>query len=153
MGYHDGHRGVLMGGALAIMKMPHLPHRKVLIIEDVPSVRNALIDVLADLSCEAGVAESGRQAIDIIRSEKFDAVLLDLRCDHAQAEEVMPSIQSLRPTLLANVLVITGDVADAKTLDLIERYLLLQVPGKGPIQDIEAILRVLLHLPPVLNTV
>ncbi|MFZ0964539.1 MAG: response regulator [Terriglobia bacterium] len=134
------------------MKTPNLPLRKVLIIEEIPSVRNALLTLLADLSCEAEVADNGRQAIDIIRDEKYDAVLLDLRCAHAQAEEVMPSILSLRPTLLANVLVITGDVADAKTLDLIERYFLLQVPGKGPIQDIEAILRVLLHLPPVLDT-
>ncbi len=133
------------------MKMPHPPQRKVLIIEEDPSVRNALLTLLAGLGCEADVAYSGKQAIDIIRSEKFDAVLLDLRCAHAQAEEVMPSIQSLRPSLLANVLVITGDVADAKTLDLIERYFLLQVPGNRPVQDMAATLRVLLHLPPVLN--
>lgn len=133
------------------MKIPHPPQRKVLIIEDEPSVRNALLTLLAGLGCEADVAYSGKQAIDIIRSEKFDAVLLDLRCANAQAEEVVPSIHSLRPSLLANVLVITGDVADAKTLDLIERYLLLQVPGNRPIQDIAATLRVLLHLPPVPN--
>lgn len=53
--------------------------------------------------------------------EKFDAVLLDLHFAHAHTEEVVPGIHSLRPSLLANVLVITGDVADAKTLDLIER--------------------------------
>ena len=134
-----------------IMKMPHLPQSKVLILEEEPSVRNALLTLLAGLGCEADVAYSGKQAIDIIQNEKFDAVLLDLRCAHAQAEEVVPSIQSLRPSLLANVLVITGDVADAKTLDLIERYLLLQFPGNQPVQDMAATLRVLLHLPPVLK--
>ena len=86
-----------------------------------------------------------------IRIEKFDAVLLDLRCAHAQAEEVVSWIQWLRPTLLSNVLVITGDVADAKTLDLIERYVLLHVPGNRPVKDMLATLRVLLHLPPVLE--
>jgi len=136
---------------LEIMKMPRLPRRKVLILEEEPSLRNALLTLLAGLGCEADVAYSGKQVIDIIRNEKFDAVLLDLRCPHAQAEEVMPSIQSLRPSLLANVLVITGDVADAKTLDLIERYLLLQVPGNRPVRDMAATLRVLMQLPPVLN--
>lgn len=133
------------------MKMPHQPQRKVLIIEDVPSVRNTLLTLLADLSCEAGVADSGRQAIDRIRNEKFDAMLLDLRCVHAQAEEVGPRIRSLQPSLLANVLVITADVADAETLDLIEWYVRLPVHGKGPIHDMEALLRELLHLPPVLK--
>jgi DNA-binding NtrC family response regulator len=133
------------------MKMPHLPQRKVLILEEEPSLRNALLTLLAGLGCEADVAYSGKQAIDIIRGEKFDAVLLDLRCAHAHAEDVVPSIQSLRPSLLANVLVITGDVADAKTLDLIERYFLLHVSGNQPAQDIVATLRVLLHIPPALD--
>ena len=105
--------------------------------------------MLAGLGCDADVASSGTQAIDIISRAKFDAVLLDLRCANAQAEEVVPSIQAVRPSLLANVLVITGDVADAKALGLIERYLLVQVSGNRPVQDIAATLRVLLHLPPV----
>src|ERR1035438_7220770 len=133
------------------MKMPHLPQRKVLILEEEPSLRNALLTLLASLGCEADVVYSGKQAIDIIRKEKFDAVLLDLRCAHAQPEDVVPSIHSLRPSLLANVLVITGDVSDAKRLDLIERYCLLHVSGNRPVQNMAATLRVLLHLPPALN--
>ena len=131
--------------------MPHLPQRKVLILEEEPSVRNALLTFLAGLGCAADVAYSGKQAIDIIRNQKFDAVLLDFRCPHAQAVEVVSWIQWLRPTLLANVLVITGDVPDAETLDLIERYLLFHVSGNRAVQDLAATLRVLLHLPPALN--
>ena len=131
--------------------MPHPVQRKVLILEDETSRRDALLTLLTSLGCSADVASTGRQAIDIIRSEKFDAVVLDLRCAHAQVEEVVPGIQSLRPSLLANVLVITGDVTDAKTLDLIERYFLLQVSGKRPVRDIVGMLRVLLHLPPVME--
>src|SRR5579872_5324839 len=117
------------------MKIPHLPQRKVLILEEEPTVRNALLTLLAGLGCEADLAYSGKQALDIIRGAKFDALLLDLRCAHAHPEEVVPSIQSLRPSLLTNVLVITGDVADAKTLDLIERYFLLHVSGNRPVHD------------------
>lgn len=134
------------------MKIPNPPMRKVLTVEDVPSVRKALWTLLAHLGCEAGVADTGSQAIDLIRGEKFDAVLLDIRCAHALAEEVVPSIRSLRPSLLANVLVITAEVADAKTLDLLEWYFELQVHSQGPLQSVEAILRGLLHLAPVPNT-
>lgn len=131
--------------------MSHLPQRKVLILEEEPSVRNALLTFLADLSCEAEVAYTGREAIDIIRNENFDAVLLDLRCSHAQAAEVVSWIQWLRPTLLANMVVVTGDVLDAETLDLIERYVFFHVPGNRPVLDMAETLRVLLHLPPVLS--
>lgn len=127
-------------------------HRRVLIIEDDASVRNALLTLLAGLGCETDVAYTGKQAIEIIRSEKFDAVLLDLRCAHTEVEEVVPTIHSLRPSLLANVLVITGDVADAKTIDLIERYLLLHVPGNRPVREMASMLRVMMQLPPVPNT-
>jgi CheY-like chemotaxis protein len=129
------------------MKIPNPPMRKVFTLEDVPSVRKALLKLLADIGCEADATDSGRQAIDIIRWGKFDAVLLDIRCAHALAEEVVPSIRSLQPSLLANVLVITAEVADAKALDLLEWYFELQVHSKGPIQEVEAILRGLLHLP------
>jgi CheY-like chemotaxis protein len=98
------------------MKMSHLPHRKVLIIEPDPSARNVLLTLLAGLGCEADVAYGGKQAISLIRSKKFDAALLDLRCGHNQAEEVVPSIRTLRPSLLANVLVITGDVATSRRM-------------------------------------
>ena len=135
------------------MRIPNPPMRKVFTIEDVPSVRRALLTLLADLNCEADMADRGRQAIDIIRWEKFDALLLDIRCAHAVAEEVVPSIRSLQPSLVANVLVITAEVADAKTLDFLEWYFELHVHSKGPIQHVvEAILRGLLHLPPVPNT-
>jgi two-component system response regulator RegA len=132
-------------------KMPHLPRRKVLILEEDPSLRNTLLTLLAGMGCEADTAYSGTQAIDIIRNEKFDAVLLDLRCAHTQAEELVPGIHSLRPSLIANVLVITGEVADANTLDLIERYFLLHISGNRPVQDIVTTLRILLHLPPIPN--
>jgi len=125
--------------------------RKVLILEEEPSVRNALLTLLTGFGCKVDVASNGKQAIDIIRNEKFDAVLLDLRSPHAQAEEVVPSIQALRPALLANVLVITGDVPDAKTLDLIERYFLLQVSGERTVQDIARTLQAMLRLPPALK--
>ncbi len=90
--------------------MSQLPQREVLILEEEPSARNALLTFFASLGCGAEMAYTGRQAIDIIRNEKFDAVWLDLRCSHAQATEVLSWIQWLQPTLLANVLVITDDV-------------------------------------------
>lgn len=100
------------------------PQRRVLIIEDEPSIRNALFVLLAGLGCEGDVAYTGQQALAMISRERFDAVLLDLRCSNVPAEEVVSQIKELRPNLVGRVLVITGEVTDSQTVDLISRHLL-----------------------------
>jgi CheY-like chemotaxis protein len=121
--------------------------RRVLIIENDPSARSILLTLLAELGCDTELAYSAQRAIGKIQSERFDAVLLDLRYANLEANEIVSGIRSIQPSLLANVLVITGEVADAQTLDLIEEHLLLRVSGSQPIQDTIAALRVLLRLP------
>ncbi|MBZ5546219.1 MAG: response regulator [Acidobacteriia bacterium] len=123
-------------------------YRRVLIIEDEPAVRNILYVLLAGLGCEGDAAPDGQQALAKIRREEFDAVLLDLRCSNVNAENVLPQIQEIRPNLVGRVLVITGEVADAATLDLIEHNCLQHVPRHRIQQDLLGQLRVLLRIPP-----
>ncbi len=135
----------------ASIRMSTSRKRKILIIEGDSSVRNALLNVLDSSGCDTDVASDSKQAIELLRDEKFDAVLLDLRYTDVQASELVPSIHSLRPSLLANVLVLTGEVEDSKTVDLIEQYLLLRVPGNRSVLEIAATLRAILRLPPLLD--
>src|SRR5579872_1050578 len=60
----DGHR--CASSMLATMKKSHEAHRKVLILEEEPSLRNSLLTLLATLGCEADVAYNGNQVIDMI---------------------------------------------------------------------------------------
>jgi CheY-like chemotaxis protein len=122
--------------------------RRVLIVEDEPSIRNILYVLLAGLGCEGDAVPDGQQALARIRREEFDAVLLDLRCSNINAENVVPEIQEIRPSLVGRVLVITGEVADAVTLDLIERYCLQHVSRQRIQQDLLDQLRVLLGIFP-----
>jgi CheY-like chemotaxis protein len=122
--------------------------RRVLIVEDEPSIRNILYVLLAGLGCEGDAVPDGQQALAKIRREEFDAVLLDLRCSNINAEDVVPQIQEVRPSLVGRVLVITGEVADAATLDLIERNCLQHVPRHRIQQDLLDQLRVLLKISP-----
>jgi DNA-binding NtrC family response regulator len=119
-------------------------HRKVLIIEDEPSIRNVLYVLLAALGCEGDVAYSGQQALAMISHQKFDAVLLDLRCANAPAAQVVSQIKEIRPSLLGRVLVITGEVADPQVMELIERHVLPHIPGDRLMSDLWGQLRGLL---------
>ena len=102
--------------------------RKVLIIEDEPAIRNVLFVLIAGLGCEGDIAYTGQQALSMIRRESFDAVLLDLRCNNVGAEEVVSQIKEIRPNLVGRVLVITGEVTDAQTMEMLDRYLLPHIP-------------------------
>jgi DNA-binding response OmpR family regulator len=97
------------------------PRRKVLIIEDEPSIRNVLYVLLAGLGCDGDVAHSAAQALSKVRKDRFDAVLLDLRSADLPPDQVVAAITEVRPSLVGRVLVITGEVSDAHTFKLLER--------------------------------
>lgn len=102
--------------------MPSSPlRRKVLIIEDEPTIRNVLYVLLAGLGCDGDVAHDTQQALSMIRKDRFDAVLLDLRSAHLPPEQMVSAITELRPSLVGRVLVITGELSDPNTLEMLER--------------------------------
>ncbi len=94
--------------------------RRVLIVENESSIRNLFYTLLNTLGCHGDVACSGQQALAMISRQPFDAVLLDLRCLDPAPEQVLPGILEIRPNLMGRVLVITGDVTDQNTMDLID---------------------------------
>jgi CheY-like chemotaxis protein len=130
-----------------MMRTPQ--HRRVLILEDELSIRIAFYVLLAGLRCEGDVIPKGPQALARTRREEFDAILLDLRCSNVNAEKAVPPIREIRPNMVGRVLVITGEVADAATLDKIERKCLQDVPRHRPQRYLLEHLRILLRFPPL----
>ena len=124
---------------------PGSEHRKVLIVEDDAAIRNVLYVLLAGVGCEGDIAYSGKQALAMMSREEFDAVLLDLRCTNLPAEEVFSKIKQIRPSLVGRVLVLTGELTDPKTLELIERHCLPHVPSNRLMQDLWIRLRTLFN--------
>ena len=117
------------------------PHRKVLILEDEPSIRNVLCVLLSGVGCEGDVALTDRQALELVSRESFDAVLLDLRSCSYSPEKLVADMERIRPSLVGRVLVITGEVADPQTLDLVERLCLPHVPRSRLVHEIWSQLR------------
>jgi len=120
------------------------PRRKVLIIEDEPAIRNVLYVLLAGLDCDGDVAHDTHQALSMLRQGGFDAVLLDVRSAHLPPHEMVSAITQLRPNLLGRVLVITGEVSDPKTLDLLERCAVPHIVRSRVSSDLWGRLRTLL---------
>ena len=107
---------------------PTPPRRKVLIIEDEPSIRHVLYALLAGLGYDGDAAPDAYHGLSMIRRGEFDAVLLDLRSSQLPPDQMACAISELRPSLVGRVLVITGEVSHPKTIEMLERYALPHVP-------------------------
>jgi DNA-binding response OmpR family regulator len=102
--------------------------------------------LLAGLGCDGDVAHDTDQALSMIRQDQFDAVLLDLRS--APLQQMVSAITELRPSLVGRVLVITGEVSDANTLEILEHYAVPHVPRSRVTSDLWGRLRSLLGFAP-----
>ena len=120
--------------------------RNVLIVEGEPSIRNVLYVLLAGLGCEGDIAHNGKQALAMIEKQSFDAVLLDLRCSEIPAGEMASAIRELRPNLLGRVLVITGEVSDPQTMEMIKKNCWPYIPRQRVMQEVWGRLRALLGI-------
>jgi CheY-like chemotaxis protein len=112
------------------------PRRKVLIIEDEPSIRSVLYLLLAGLGYDGDAAPDAFQALSMIRQGEFDAVLLDLRSSQLPPDQMVCAITQLRPSLVGRVLVITGEVSHPRTIETLERYSLPHVPRSRIISEL-----------------
>jgi len=122
--------------------------RTVLIIEDEPSIRNVLCVLLAGLRCEGDIVPNTREALAMVEKRSFDAVLLDLRCSEMNATETVSALKNLRPSLVGKVLVITGDVSDPQTMELIRKNHWPYIPRHRVMQELWERLRSLLGFSP-----
>ena len=127
--------------------------RKVLLIEDEPVAREILRVLVNNLGCEGEVASDGREALAMVRRKGFDAVLLDLRSSALPPEDVVSGIHDMRPSLMGRVLVITGEVDDLQTFELVERYFLLQIRRSRLFNDLVGRLRALLRIAPTASQI
>ena len=117
--------------------------RKILVVEDEPSIRNVIKSLVEGAGCDGDLA-SGAQALARIHRNEYDAVLLDLRCSAIPAQEFIAHIQNIQPNLVGRVLVVTADVPDAKTLEVMGKNFLIPIPGSRLRIDLPGILNVLL---------
>jgi CheY-like chemotaxis protein len=119
------------------------PRRKILIVEDSPSITNILYVLLEVLNYHGEVAMGGGQALNMIARENYDAILLDLRYSRPFSEDMLAKIRELQPNLADCIIEVSGESRDAGFLDQIGRPIL---PRPSDIRLMEDVHRRLLSL-------
>lgn len=79
---------------------------RVLVIEDTPPVRMAIVDVLSELGYEVVEAANGRLGLETLQSTRFELVITDVLMPELDGVEVIKAIRTRYPNL--KVLAISG---------------------------------------------
>jgi DNA-binding response OmpR family regulator len=90
-----------------------VPREKILIVDDDPVVIKTITGTLNDLDCAISATGHGATAIDLVRRERFDLMLLDLVLEDINGINVLRSIRSFDPDLVVILLTAYGSMDSA----------------------------------------
>ena len=92
----------------------------VLVVEDEAQLANAVVDALRDAGCFVAHAKDGEEASGRVRTQRFDAVICDLKMPRVDGKAFYKLLESSAPSLAKRVIFVTGDVADAEAETFLE---------------------------------
>ncbi|MEO6878690.1 MAG: PAS domain S-box protein, partial [Gemmatimonadaceae bacterium] len=82
--------------------------KRLLIVDDEPTLRHAIVKFFGSLGHAVDAVGSGREAVARARAVRYDAVMLDLRLPDRPGDEILADLRALA-TAPARVVFITGD--------------------------------------------
>src|ERR1039457_2832394 len=91
---------------------------KLLIVDDETAIRWALRNTLQRMNFEIVEAETGEQAIALVRTVRVDAVLLDIGMPGMNGIEACRSIRQLMPLL--GIVMLTGRNSEAEKIQALD---------------------------------
>ena len=76
-----------------------LKRKRILIVDDDPSIRHMLGRVLVDEGYDAPAAANGREGLEIAAAQEVDLVLLDLKMPGMNGQDALKQLNVLHPEL------------------------------------------------------
>ena len=93
--------------------MPASERPSVLLVEDSEQTAALVVAILRN-EFQVEIARGGLDALELLRSRDFRAVLLDLKMPHIDGYEVLARIRELRPEILPCVVIFTAALSSAE---------------------------------------
>ena len=95
--------------------MPPAP-KKILIVEDEPDIAKLVKLYMEKAGFHANVAESGVEALKLIKSERPDLLILDLMLPEIDGIEVCKRIRTVPDTALLPIIMLTAKAEESDTI-------------------------------------
>jgi len=97
-------------GKYSEMKNASRGVKRVLVVEDEPSVSRVCLKTLTGEGLEVNIAVNGSVAEDILKKTDYDLILIDIRTPVMNGKELYQHISEKHPELAERVIFTTGDV-------------------------------------------
>src|SRR5690606_2255389 len=94
----------MLGGRICLDK------QKVLIVDDQNGIRLLLMEVFNSEGYHTTQASSGKVALEIVRSERPDLVLLDMKIPGMDGLEILKHIKAIDPTITVIMMTAYGEL-------------------------------------------
>src|SRR5688572_6095984 len=87
---------------------PGASGRRLLIVDDDDGIRSLMAAIFKPLEIEVDFVGDGRMALNRIRCQDYDAIVLDLMLPAVNGFEVIRELKTMKPSLLSRTLVLTA---------------------------------------------
>lgn len=114
--------------------------KRVLVVDDEASVREAFEVALDAKGYKVTLAKEGREALRVLRYERFDLIFLDVLLPVVGGASVLRAVRRREPEAL--VVLITGFPHHDETLAALEHGPAMLLPKPIKLADIEAVLKI-----------
>lgn len=87
----------------------------ILIVDDEEMIRETLKDIITNEGYEAEEAKEGQEAVNLVKKNKFDCILLDIKMPKMDGMEVLGQVKEINPEI--PVVMITGHGDEESAFD------------------------------------
>jgi CheY-like chemotaxis protein len=91
---------------------------EILLVEDHTATRDGASRLLREEGATVTEAPDGKTALDLLHNTSFDIVLLDMMLPDFDGREILRMLQDHRPASLRGILVLTGDLTEARVTEI-----------------------------------
>ena len=110
----------------------------VLIVDDKEENRRLIVEYLKDAALRVDTTESGKDALDIIRTQLPDLVLLDIKLNDMHGGEVMSQIRALPAGDTVTIVGLTASVEEMNRHDGVAEEMILKPVSKRELFEVMA---------------
>ena len=97
--------------------------KSILIVDDEPIVRESIRDWLEDAGYEVTTAETGEEALEMMKKQDFSVLILDIRLPGKTGIRVLREVKAFKPKIKSIIITAypsSGLAAEAKELGAID---------------------------------
>jgi len=108
-------------GRAAAEAPPLIAGKTILVVDDEPMIAGVLVDILSADGHRVHTAENGAVALEKLRGQTYDLILIDIKMPELDGPALYREIQRRYPDLPRRIIFLTGDVQSREAAAFLER--------------------------------